>query len=40
MKQADEFFKSLLYKINLDELYKVVDVCYYSQAMPFCATLV
>ena len=39
-QQVDDFFKNLLYKINLDELYKIVDTCYYSQAIPFCPILV
>lgn len=39
-KQVDDFFKNLLYKVNLDGLYKVIDTCYYSQGMPFCPILV
>jgi hypothetical protein len=38
--QVDDFFKGLLYKVDLSQLYKIVDTCYYSHAMPFCPILV
>lgn len=37
---AGEFFKQIMYQINLSDLYEIVDTCYYAQAMPYCPILV
>ena len=37
---ANKFLKSVMYKVDLSELYKIKETCFYSQVMPYCPIIV
>jgi hypothetical protein len=38
--RSQEYFEKVTYKIPVNQLYQIVDTCYYALSMPYCPILV